>query len=124
MLSCARILMRYAQRYNTNMASITVHVFPSDGTWVVKSEGKPGTSFATQRAAIQAARKSIRTEKGGQYVVHGTDGRLKGRGVYRMPRVQDPPRKSPRADEIERVVSKIALSRVQADDTREHSAKK
>jgi hypothetical protein len=106
------------------MAAKTVHVFPSDGTWVVKREGKSGKTFVTQGEAIQAARKSVRTEKAGQFVVHGTDGKIKDHGAYRMTPVKDPPRKSRRAGDIERAVGEISLRRVQADAIRERSPKK
>jgi len=105
------------------MAAKTVHVFPLDGTWVVKREGKSGKIFVTQGEAVQAARKSLQTEKAGQFVVHGTDGKIKDHGTYRMTRVQDPPRKSRRAADIERAVSEISLRRVQADAIRERSPK-
>jgi hypothetical protein len=106
------------------MAAITVHVFPSDGTWVLKREGKSGKIFVTQREAIKAARKSAKAEKAGQFVVHGTDGRIKDHGVYRMTPVQHPPRKSRRASDIERAVGEISLRRVQGDTTPERSPEK
>ena len=105
------------------MAAKTVHVFPSDGTWVVKREGKSGKIFVTQGEAIQAARKSVRTEKAGQFVIHGRNGKIKDHGAYRMTPVQDPPRKSRRASDIERAVSQVSLRRVQADAIRERSPK-
>ncbi len=104
------------------MAAKTVHVFPSDGTWVVKKEGKSGKIFVTQGEAVQAARKSVK-KKAGQFVVHGTDGQIKDHGAYRMTPVQDPPRKSRRAGDIERAVGEISLRRVQADAIRERSPK-
>lgn len=106
------------------MAAKTVHVFPSDGTWVVKREGKSGKIFVTQGEAIQAARKSVKTEKAGQFVVHGTDGKIKDHEAYRMTPVQDPPRKSRRAGDIERAVGEISLRRVLANAIRESSPKK
>jgi hypothetical protein len=106
------------------MAAKTVHVFPSDGTWVVKTEGKSGKIFVTQSEAIQAARKSVKTEQAGQFVVHGTDGKIKDHGAYRMTPVQDPPKKSRRASDIERAVGEISLRRVQADAILERSPKK
>ena len=103
---------------------MTVHVFPSDGAWVVKREGKSEKIFVTQREAIKAARKSAQSEEAGQFVVHGTDGRIKNYGTYRMTPVQDPPRKSRRAGDIERAVSEISLRRVLGDAVREQSTKK
>lgn len=110
--------------YNTKVAAKTVHVFPSDGTWVVKREGKSGKIFVTQREAVQAARKSVKTEKAGQFVVHGTDGKIEEHGAYRMTAVQDPPKKSRRAIDIERAVGKISLRHIQADAIRDRSPKK
>ena len=106
------------------MAAETVHVFPSDGTWVVKREGKSGKIFVTQGEAVLAARKSVKTKKAGQFVVHGTDGRIKDHGTYRMTPIQDPPKKSRRAGDIERAVGEISLRRVQADAIRDRSPKK
>jgi DNA topoisomerase IA len=97
------------------MLATTIHVFPSDGAWVVKSEGTSGRVFVTQAEAIQAARKSVRSEKTGQFVVHGLDGRIQDYATYGMTPVQEPPRKSRRASDIERAVSEIALRRVQSD---------
>src|ERR1043165_6052393 len=84
------------------MAAKTVHVFPSNGTWVVKREGKSGKRFGTQGEAVQAARKSVRMERAGQFVVHGENGKITDHGAYGMTRVQDPPKKSRRARDIER----------------------
>lgn len=106
------------------MAAKTVHVFPTNGAWVVKREGKSGKIFVTQCEAIQAALKSVRTEKAGQFVVHGADGSIKDHEVYRMTPVQDPPRKSRRARDIERAVGEISLRRVQADAILEPSPAK
>jgi len=106
------------------MPAKTVHVYPSEGTWVVKREGKSGKVFVTQREAVEAARHSAKTEEAGQFVVHGTDGKIKDHGVYRMTPVQDPPRKSRRAREIEQAVGEISLRRVQGDAICERSPKK
>ena len=42
------------------MVAKTVHVFPSDGSWEVKREGKSGKMFVTQRETVDAARKTVK----------------------------------------------------------------
>ena len=106
------------------MVTKTVHVYPSNGTWVVKREGKSGKIFVTQHEAVEAARKTLLTDKAGQFVVHGSDGKIKDHGAYRMTPVQDPPRKSRRASDIKRAVGKISLQRVQADTVCDRSPQK
>jgi hypothetical protein len=106
------------------MAAKTVHVYPSRGTWEVKREGSSGKLYATQREAVDAARKTVKNSHAGQFVVYGEDGQVKKREVYKMTPVQDPPKKSSRADEIARAVGKVALKRVQSDPPSEHSSKR
>ena len=112
--------------YHENMAAKTVHVYRSDGAWTVKKEGKSGKSFSTQRKAVEAAKKSVRKERAGQFVVHGRNGQIREYGTYRMTRIQDPPKKSRMAGRIGRAVGKVVLERVQSDPSppSEHSAKK
>lgn len=50
--------------------------FPLDGAWVGRSEGASGRVFVTRAEAVRAARKSVRSERTGQFVVHGLDGRI------------------------------------------------
>jgi len=58
------------------MAAKTVHVYRSDGAWEVKKEGKSANIFSTQRKAVDAAKKSVKKEKAGQFVVHGRNGEV------------------------------------------------
>jgi hypothetical protein len=108
------------------MVTKTVHVYRSGGAWTVKKEGKSAKTFPTERKAIAAARKTIKTQGSGQLVVHGNNGRLRHHETYRMIRIQHHPKKSPIAAQIERAVSEVVLRRVQSDPSpaRAHSAKK
>src|SRR6266487_935330 len=105
------------------MAAKTVHVFRSDGSWLVKREGKSGKIFVTQREAIDAARKSVKRDSAGQFVVHGKNGQIKEHGSHGMTQIQDPPKKSGRASDIARAVSQVVLKRVQSQNHRERPAK-
>ena len=105
------------------MIAKTVHVFPSDGCWEVKREGKSGKMFVTQREAVDAARETLKKESAGQFVVHGRDGQIREHGAYRMTPIQDPPKKSSGANDIARAVSKVALIRVKSDTLRERPSK-
>jgi hypothetical protein len=106
------------------MAAKTVHVYPSEGTWEVKREGKSGKVYTTQREAVEAARKTVKNSQAGQFVVHSKDGHITERRSYKMTPVQDPPKKSSRADEIARAVGKVALKRIQSDPPRDRSYKR
>lgn len=106
------------------MAAKTVHVYPSQGTWAVKREGKSGKLYTTQREAMDAARESVKSTNSGQIVVHGKDGQITQRKAYKMPPIQDPPKESTRASEIARAVGKVTLKRVQSDRSRDHSSQK
>lgn len=99
------------------MASKTVHVFPSDGAWEVKSEGVKGHVYPSQREAIAAAVQAIRKKSIGQLVVHGKKGQIRERHTYGMAPIQDPPKRSPAAKRISRAVAKVALQRVQSDSS-------
>lgn len=109
--------------YNRDMAAKTVHVFRSDGSWLVKREGEPGKIFVTRREAIDAARKSVKRDSAGQFVVHGKDGQIKEHGAHGMTQIQDPPKKSGRASDIARAVSQVVLQRVQSQNRRERPTK-
>jgi hypothetical protein len=89
--------------------------FPLDGAWVGRSEGASGRVFVTRAEAVRAARKKVRSERTGQFVVHGLDGRIQDYEAYGTTPVQEPLKKSRRASDIERAVSEIALRRVQSD---------
>jgi hypothetical protein len=73
-------------RYNRSMIAKTVHVFPSDGSWEVRREGKSGKMFVTRREAADAARETVKKDSAGQFVVHGKDGQIREHGAHRMTR--------------------------------------
>ena len=108
------------------MAAKTVHVYRSDGAWTVKKEGKSAKTFPTQRKAVDAAKKSVKRDRAGQFVVHGRNGEIREHGTRGMPPIQDPPKKSRMAGRIARAVGKLSLARVQSapNHLSEHSAKK
>lgn len=93
----------------------TLHVYPSDGGWVVQKEGKTAELFATQREAVNAARQTVKDKTVGQLVVHGKDGRIREHESYGMTTIQDPPKRSKLAKRIRRAVGTLALNRVKAD---------
>jgi hypothetical protein len=92
----------------------TFHVFPSDGAWVVKRNGRSGESFPTRGEAVKAARENAKAEKAGQVVVFGRNGNIKDRWAHGMPRFDGPFRKSPRARDIARAVAQVIFARVVA----------
>ena len=59
------------------------HVVPRQGKWAVRKAGsnRVTKSFATQREAIETARKLARSQKTEVYV-HGRDGRIRERDSY------------------------------------------
>src|SRR5437660_1946946 len=99
------------------MAAKTVHVYRSDGS---------ARTFSTQREAVDAARASVKSERSGQFAVHGKNGEIREYETHGMIRIQDPPKKSRMAGRIGRAVGKVVLERVQSDSIppSEHSAKK
>jgi hypothetical protein len=92
----------------------TVHVYRSDGAWVIQKEGDDAETFRSQREALTAARQSIQSSSG-QIVIHGADGRIREYEIHGMTPVQDPPRKSRLARQIGRAVGRVALKRVKSD---------
>jgi Uncharacterized protein conserved in bacteria (DUF2188) len=108
------------------MAAKTIHVYRSNGNWAVKKEGKSARIFSTQGEAIDAAKRSVRGERAGQFVVHGKDGEIREHETHGMIRIQDPPKKSRMADRIRRAVGKVALERVRSGSgpASEHALKK
>ena len=93
----------------------TFHVYPSDAGWVVRKEGRRAETYPTQREAVDAARQSIKDSTQGQLVIHKRDGSIRDHQTYGMPRVQDPPKKSRLAKQIERAVEKVTLEGIQPD---------
>src|SRR5437868_12331771 len=88
--------------YNKDVAAKTVHVYRSNGAWAVKKEGESARTFSTQREAVDAARASVKSERTGQFVVHGKNGEIRDYETHGMIRIQDPPKKSRMAGRIGR----------------------
>ncbi len=59
------------------------HVVPKGNGWVVRKAGstRATSTHATQREAIDAARKIAMNQKTEMYI-HGTDGRIRERNSY------------------------------------------
>lgn len=59
------------------------HVVPQDGKWAVKGDGNRRASKVTdtQQSAIEAARRIARNQ-GADVVIHGRDGRIRGKDSY------------------------------------------
>ncbi len=70
---------------NRNMSNRkkNVHVVPHKDGWAVKSEGadKAAKVTRTQREAIEVGR-SIAQKRGAENVIHGRDGRIRGKDSY------------------------------------------
>lgn len=61
-----------------------IHVVPRNDSWIVRKEGssRPTSVHQTQRDAVAAARNIARNQSG-ELVIHGRDGRIRGRDSYR-----------------------------------------
>ena len=107
------------------MAVKTLHIYPADGAWAVKKEGRRAKTFATQGEAVAAARKNVKRETG-QFVIHGKNGQIREYEAYGLTQIQDPPKKSRLAKRIGQAVGRVALNRVQTDPdpSRVHTSKK
>lgn len=59
------------------------HVVPRDGAWAVRgaNTSRDTRRYATQREAIDAARRIARNQ-GSELLVHGRDGRVRERRSY------------------------------------------
>jgi hypothetical protein len=130
--------------YNLNrirgMAAKTTHIIPRDGGWIVKKEPakeparffverrgdqwavkRPGAKrasavYATQKEAIDAARKTVLRSSAGQIVVHNRNGSIRWRDLHGLPAVQRPPRRSQLGTKaIERAVSTVIRERLERD---------
>jgi len=98
------------------MGAKTLHVFHSDGGWAVKKEGQRAETFATKREAVAMAVHRVKNTAAAQIVVHGKDGRIIEHRTHGMPRIQEPPKKSPLgAAKIARAVGKVVLHRLTSD---------
>ncbi len=96
-------------------ASKTVHVVPRDGTWLVQ-EGNATSTHTTQAGAIKAARKLVRRNAKGQFVVLSGDGQIVTHETYGLPEVKEPLRKSRLGTKnIEKAIGSLILDRIEAD---------
>ena len=94
----------------------TLHVYPSNRGWTVQREGHRAETFGTKREAIARAVSSGKKAKAAQIVVHGKDGRILESRTYRMPKIQEPPKKGRLASrKIATAVGKVVLDRLHAD---------
>jgi Uncharacterized protein conserved in bacteria (DUF2188) len=92
----------------------TVYIVHRGDGWAVQRGGDGSFQIhATQQAAIDGARKEIRSSGAGQMVVFGLDGKIRDRSTYKLPPIQDPPGK--RSARIEKAVSKVTRDRLAAD---------
>jgi len=93
--------------------SETVHVFPKDGSWQVRSEGRGRSVHSTQAEAITVARQMMKAGPSGQFVVFGKSGRIVKSETYRLPKVKPPYRKSRLGKKkIEEAVVSVVLERL------------
>jgi len=92
------------------MSSRTYHVLRRNGDWTLHKVGAANPKiFATQREAVENARKQI-GNKPGQLVIHGVDGFVREVQYFKLPKIQEPPfPKSAKAKRIERAVTSIVL---------------
>jgi hypothetical protein len=118
------------------MPTKTTHIIPSDDGWIVKKEPayvfveergaqwavkrpnakRASAVYATQREAINAARKTVMRSSAGQIVVHGRNGSIRWRDLHGLPVVQRPPRKSDLGTKaIEKAVSNVIRKRLERD---------
>jgi hypothetical protein len=101
----------------------TLHVYPSDGVWVVKREGQRASTFGTRREAFAIAVRRGKKAKSAQVVVHGKDGQILEYRNYGMPKIQEPLGKGRLADKkIATAVGRVVLDRLHAD--RAHTPEK
>jgi hypothetical protein len=108
------------------MATKTFHIYRSNGSWTVKKEGRPAEAFPTQREAVEAARKTIKKDGVGQFVVYGPNSDIRKHESYGMTKILRPRKKSPIAKQISRAVGQVMLARIKSGSNGaiEHSPKK
>src|SRR5262245_8494620 len=66
--------------------STSFFVVPQSSAWALREEGSARALrvFKTQREAVEAARKLINASNGGDIVVHGRNGRIRGVDTYAL----------------------------------------
>ncbi len=93
----------------------SLHVYPSNGSWAVKTNGRSVGTFDTQREAVAAAKRNVKKAGSAQIVVHGKSGRILKHQTYGMPKIQKPPKKGRLASQrIATAVGKVVLNRLQS----------
>jgi hypothetical protein len=67
-----------------NHTRMRLSVVPKSPGWAIQgsSSGTAQRAYKTQREAVAAARKLIKTRDGGEIVVHRRDGRIRGVDTY------------------------------------------
>lgn len=73
-------------RKTTKPGRARFFVVPQSSAWVLRQTGSARVSraYKTQREAVAAARKLIKEEDGGEIIVHGRDGRIRGVDTYAL----------------------------------------
>ena len=105
----------------------TLHVFRSNGSWIVIREGKRAEKFGTRREAVAVAVHLAKGASAGQLVVHGKDGRIVEHRTYGLPKVQEPPQKGRFGSRrIAKAVGKVVMERLNPDPapSRDHASAK
>jgi len=67
------------------------------------------------KGAVDAARKTIKNDGAGQFVVYGPDSEIRRHESYGMTRILRPRKKSPIAKQISRAVGQAVLARIKSD---------
>jgi len=70
----------------TRAKRIRLFVVPQSSAWALREVGDTRASriYKTQREAVAAARKLLKEKEGGEIVVHGRDGRIRGVDTYAL----------------------------------------
>ena len=73
-------------RKTTKPGRTRFFVVPQSSAWALRETGSARVSrvYKTQREAVAAARKLIKQKDGGEIVVHGRDGRIRGVDTYAL----------------------------------------
>lgn len=96
------------------MRTVTMHVFPANGHWMVQKSGQsPKGQYSSQKEATAAAKKLVKATSIGQVVVHTRNGKMIVAETHGLPKVQRTPFKSKIGKRlIERAVSTVIRTRL------------
>jgi hypothetical protein len=77
---------KHQPRNATKRTRTRLFVVPQSSVWALREAGGARASnvYKTQREAVAAARKLIKEKDGGEVVVHGRDGRIRGVDTYAL----------------------------------------